>query len=158
METLEKIVKYVVDSRYPDKTLPENPQPDNPEFSLESIKAAMSKQLSDKIIEEVLECKKRELQREMKQKIEEERKRSSYTAIKQLLWEAFISVMFIGLLVNEMTTLIGYFKSLGSEKMYVQVTIILIIIFSVIVLALYVVKFTKDIIEKFVYKSKGGDH
>lgn len=147
METLDKVVDYYVNTKVPDGSY------DNAEaFQGIDIKEAMSERIKGRIVDEIMEEKKRELSKVAKEEVEKERKKSSLIAIKELMWEAFVLAIFVGLLGNELSTLIEFFKGFGGAENHTIITVILILVFSAIVLVLYIVKFTKDIIDKFVNK------
>lgn len=131
------------------------------QFNIESgnydkavVEAAVKKELREKIITEVYEYKKAKIIKEAKIEIENENKKSSFAAIKQIMWEGFVLALIVGLLVNEASYLIEYLKKLGNGSVPIIVTVILIIVFAIMALVLYIVKFTKDIIDKFVKNKK----
>lgn len=123
-------------------------------LDVNEVKKALKEKLTSQISQEIYDYHVTEIKKEAKKEIEEEKRKSTFTSLKQLMWEAFILAIVVGLLVNEITYLIEFLKNLGDVKVQVIVTVILIIAFTVLVLTLYVVKFTKDIIDKFVLKKK----
>ena len=119
-----------------------------------AVETAVKKEIREKIIAEVYEYKKAEIIKDAKIKIENEKKKSSFASIKQIMWEGFVLALIVGLLVNEASYLIEYLKELGNGSVQIIVTVILIIVFAIIALVLYIVKFTKAIIDKFVKNKK----
>lgn len=154
MNTLDKVVQKFVENGFQEEHINNDLINNDPEFSVESMKTAMKENIKERIIAEIIENKKNEIDAYSKKSIEEERKKSTLIAIKELLWEAFVVAIFVCLLGNELTTLIEFFKSFGGEQRHTLITVILIIVYASIVLAMYVIKFTKDIIRTFVNKSK----
>ena len=150
METLIKVVDFYIDAQVPESTYDANPA-----FQGVNIKESISDRLKERIIGEILDERKKELARVAKEEVEKERRKSSLIAIKELMWEAFVLSIFVGLLGNEMTTLIEFFKGFAGAEKHTLVTVVLIVVFFVIVFVLYIVKFTKDVIDKFINK-KGG--
>ncbi|MCM1223543.1 MAG: hypothetical protein NC548_54750 [Lachnospiraceae bacterium] len=123
-------------------------------YNKQDVEIAVKQKIREEIISEVYEYKKSQIVQEAKKEIEDEKKKSSFASIKQIMWEGFVLALIVGLLVNEASYLIQYLKELGNGSIPILVTVILIIVFSVIALALYIVKFTKDIIEKFIKNKK----
>lgn len=74
--------------------------------------------------------------------------------MKEIMWEAFALAILVGLLVNELSTIIEFIKTFFGEDKHTLITVILIIIFLVITLLLYVIKFTRDVIDKVLDKRK----
>lgn len=123
-------------------------------YDKDSVETAVKQKIREEIISEVYEYKKAQIVQEAKIEIEDEKKKSSFASIKQIMWEGFVLALIVGLLVNEASYLIQYLKELGNGSIPILVTVILIIVFAVIALALYIVKFTKDIIDKFIKNKK----
>ena len=119
-----------------------------------SVETAVKQRIREEIISEVYEYKKAQIVQEAKTEIENEKKKSSFASVKQIMWEGFVLALIVGLLVNEASYLIQYLKELGNGSIPILVTVILIIVFAIIALALYIVKFTKDIIDKFIKNKK----
>jgi len=154
VETLDKLVHLFVEEKCQKEGIETSREFDGTTLSADSMKKEFEKTLKDRIIEEVISQKKKELDQYAKKKVDEERKSSSIAAIKELLWEGFILSIFVGLLGNELTTLIEVFKNFAGEKWHTIITTILIFVYAAIVLALYVIKFTKDIINTFIKKGR----
>lgn len=115
-----------------------------------SVEEAVKNSIREAIINEVCEYKKTQIIQEAKVQIEEEKKKNSFASIKQIMWEGFVLALIVGLLVNEASYMIEYLKNLGDASVQIVITVILIIVFAIAALALYIIKFTKDIIDKFV--------
>lgn len=154
MDTLDKVVKKFVDVSFKGENISEDLNLNDSEFSVDCMKEAIIINIRQRIISEIISEKKTELDEYSRKVVEEERKKSMLISIKELLWEAFILAIFVGLLGNEITTLTEFFKSFGGAERHTLITVILIIVYAVISLSMYVVKFTKDIISTFVNKSK----
>lgn len=152
MDTLDKVVQKFVDVSFDGENIKADFCDDALDFSIDNMKMAIKNTIKERIISEVIENKKTEITMFSKKIVKEERKKSTLISIKELLWEAFIMAIFVGLLGNEITTLVEFFKSFGGEERHTIITIILIVVYAFISLALYVVKFTKDVVNKFVYK------
>lgn len=144
LTALDELIKKVVENS--------NIQAEN--FNITEVENSVKIQLRDKIISEVCKYKKNDIIKEAKKQIEDEKKKSSFASIKQIMWEGFVLALIVGLLVNEASYLIQYLKELGSGSIPIIVTVILIIVFAIISLSLYIVKFTKDIIDKFIKNKK----
>ena len=154
MKTLDKVVSEYVDLRYTIGSTDGSVPLDDSTFSVEEIVSGVKNGIKERIVAEVLEDHKKEILKVTKNAIENERKKSSFIAIKELMWEAFVLSIFVGLLGNELTTLIEFFKSFGGEENHTLITVVLIGVFTIIVLLLYIVKFTQDIIDKLIIKKK----
>lgn len=154
METLEKVIESFVENSYKMEGIVSGQQLQGTALSDDYIKSAIKSNIRDRIIEEVVTQKKRELDNYAKQKIADEKNKSYISAIKQLLWEGFVVAIFVGLLGNELTSLGDVLKSNAGGSWYIIITIVLIVIYAIIVLGLYVVKFTKDIIDHFTKKGR----
>ena len=155
METLDKVVDFFVNTHFKrDHTDLETISGSHDDFSTEDVKIAFADNIKKRIIDEITDQKKNEIDEYTKKVVEEERKKSSIIAIKELMWEAFVLAIFVGLLCNEISTLIEFFKGFGGLERHTLITVILIVVFASIVLVLYIVKFTKDIIKTFIKTSK----
>mgnify|MGYP004649827723 CR=1 FL=1 len=154
MDTLEKVINSFVENGYKRENIEADRQFQDTELSDDYIMAAIKSNIKQRIIDEVVMQKKKELDQYAKQRVAEEKNKSHIAAIKQLLWEGFIVAIFVGLLGNEITTLGDFLKTRAGGSWYIIITIILIGIYTVAVLGLYIVKFTKDIINNFTKKGK----
>lgn len=124
------------------------------QYNKEDVEDAVKQKIREKIILEVFEYKKTQIVQEAKVEIENEKRKISFVFIKQIMWDGFILALIVGLLVNEASYLIQYLKELGNGSIQILVTVILIIVFAILALILYIVKFTKDIIDKFIKNKK----
>ena len=153
MEKLEKIVGIYIDNEYKGKDLELDKRLEDSTLSDDCIRDAIKEEIKQRIINEVVAEKKKELDQYAKQKIADEKTKSHISTIKQLLWEGFVVAIFVGLLGSELSSLIERGKNIvANGKLYDLITIILIVIFAIIILGLYITKFTKDIINTFTRK------
>lgn len=152
METLDKIVSEYVDLRYTiDSTNNTVPLNDNT-FSVDDIKSGVKAGIKQRIVGEVIQEHKKEILRETKAAIENERKKSMITTVKKLMWEALVLSILVGLLVNELSMLIEAFKSYGGIENHTLITVVLILVLAIIVLLLYIIKFAHDIVNRLMNK------
>ena len=115
------------------------------------IKASLTEKLYDDVKEEILKSEMETQKIKVRKLIEEERKKHTILDMKNLLWEGFFLAFLVGLLVNQITSVMDIFKGIPVVNMLI--TLIIILILLALTILLYNFKYTKDIVKKITEKN-----
>ena len=125
MSELDKVLDTVMDLKS-NLIQQEAPDQDKEEFI-----TALREQKKQEIVKEIREEYKQEIIKAANIEIMKETHRQKLQEIKSLMWNGFVLAFIVGLAVNQVTELLGFWKgtiSAGSLKMTVLFTIVLLLI------------------------------
>lgn len=102
-------------------------------------------QKRNRIIEEIREEYKEELIQEVNEKAEKESERRKIEDLRGLMWSGFLLAFIVGLAVNQMTDIIGYYKgTVTLEKIWP--TMLITAILCLVCLGAYLYSFFQKVI------------
>ena len=114
-----------------------------PEEDKEELIGALREQMKNKIIQEVMEEYKEQIIAEANLEIEKRKQQHKVKELRSLMWNGFVVAFVVGLSVNQITDIIGYYK--GSVQLTaLWPTIIITVILVAICIVLYLYSFLKD--------------
>jgi len=138
---LDEVIDTFVQEKY-QKTFKSNVGTDDKEQILSMAREKTKSEVLSEIKAELIP----ELKEELKSTLEEEERQKKISDMKKLLAEGFILALSVGLLVNQVTELIGFFKNISDDHPWIS-TIILSVIFLLICLLIvgsgFIKEFTK---------------
>ncbi|KAI4442009.1 hypothetical protein FMM80_21480 [Schaedlerella arabinosiphila] len=104
MSELDKVLDKVMEIKA------ELIQESAPDADKEELIAALRDKKKQSIILEIREEYKKELIREAKKEVNEEANRQKIEDLRNLMWSGFFLAFLVGLAVNQVTDIIGYYK------------------------------------------------
>lgn len=140
MDNLDKVIEVFIDSKSEiiDKNASEEERND--------LLIALREKTKNEIVQEIRKHYKDEIIAEAETEMI---KKNSYEKIKQmknLMWTGFIVAFAVGLAVNQITEIIGYFKGTIIVDSITS-TMILSIVFCLLCIVIYIYSFMKDFLE-----------
>ncbi len=142
MSELEKVLDAVMKSK-DDLIREEISEADRDEL-IASLRETMKK----KIVEEVKEQYKQEIIEEANDEMTKAANRQKLKEIKSVMWNGFLLAFVVGLVVNQVTDLVGFWKGTVSAGDLGK-TIILVIVLLAVCLLLYGYSFLASAISLF---------
>ena len=114
----------------------------------EELITALREQKKRKIIQEIKEEYKQEVIAEADIEIKEKLNHQKIKDIRTLMWNGFFVAFIVGLVVNQVTELLGLLKSEISESELVP-TLIFTVVLLLLCLGIYLFSFVKDVLSVF---------
>lgn len=137
--TLDKIVSYYV------KKVGTNSLQQGDEGHL--LLEAAERKIRESIEEEIKAEARQEIIEDANKEIEKIKNEKRIRELKEIIWSGFLVAFIVGLLVNQITEIIGYFK--GTQNMVISTYWISLVLFFICVIA-FIVMFINRI--KSIYQ------
>ena len=116
------------------------------EEETEELINALREKTKEKIIQEIKDKYKEEVVEAANLEIEKKKQKKKLDELRSLMWNGFIVAFVVGLAVNQVTDVIGYYK--GNVKLdVIWPTNIIIMILVLVCVILYGYSFLKNVIE-----------
>lgn len=140
MEKLDEVINSFIENK--NSVLYERA----PEEAFKEFRDAVGEKLKKDIIEEVKEACANEIAEDAKKKIDMAAEEKAIKEAKVLLWNGFLMAFVVGILVNQVTDIISFYKG-GSSLKTISDTMVLCVILAVICLGMYIYTFAQTFIK-----------
>lgn len=140
-QKLEQLINVFVDNKYSEITKEMN-EGEEKEYLIDGVK----EKIRSEIIGEIKEEYKEEIVEQAEKEIEQQERKKRITEIKEVIWSGFFVALFVGLLVNQITDIISFYKGASSIK-DIAPTYIICLVFMLICLAIFLWQFMNKIMD-----------
>lgn len=123
----------------------------------EQIINILKSETSDAVLKEIRAELSTEIEKEIRTSIEEENRLAKLSDLTKFIFEGFVIALLVGLLVNQITELISYYKGASPELPYISTWIITIVLSAICSLILFV-GFVREFTKMYNNYVKGKNH
>lgn len=142
MDKLDKVIDVFINTKG------EIVNSNAPSEAKDELLAALREKTRNEIVQEIKATCKNEILKEANLEIQKKVNQEKLKQLRDLMWSGFFIAFIVGLTVNQITDIIGYFK--GSVSMEnITVTVILSIVLVLACWLLYGYSFMKEVFQTF---------
>lgn len=151
-EKFDEVVEVFAREHCKDK-LKKNLDDAEKEYLLKIVREETTREVMNEIRAEL----KSEIEQEVKSEIEEQGRLNRLSNLKKLIADGFTLAVFVGLLVNQLTEIIDYYKGSDSE-LPIGITWMISLVLSVICGIILLAGFAKEFIKMYNAYTKGRNN